>query len=296
MITDKPGSSGVDALLWRRVHRQLTLALIQSRDNISAELTQRRYLLEEMNRCKFLNNTTQQKSPTSGSSTISSTKSKKTTPASKMEKAKTVVPATKPKPKKPKLPTATVGDYLKVAEKMSPSIKELTKIVAPKTKASKVQEKHTQKESTEVANSTATTSTTTSPVPPNVMAVGNINGASSSPQSHDEQSSTTNVSADVFNGGELLMSNLRFAGMTSSQPMGQVFCPPAAAAAATVAAAQYGLYGEMTTLGTTGLGMATPEQMRLAFHLIQQMNHSKITASNDGDGNNRDGEGNTEWP
>ena len=38
---------------WRRVHRQLTLAIIQSRDNIAAELTKRRYLLEEMNRCKI---------------------------------------------------------------------------------------------------------------------------------------------------------------------------------------------------------------------------------------------------
>ncbi len=282
-----------DIEAWRRVHHQLTLALIQSRDNISAELTQRRYLLEEMNRCKILNSSTQQKSPTHGSSTMSSTKSKKTTPASKMEKAKAVAPA--PKPKTPKPNTATVGDYLKVAEYTSPSIKELTKIVAPKAKASKAQEIHAQKdktvkESTEVASSTTTNSTTTSPVSPNVTAIKNAIGASSSSQSYDEQSSTTNVSADVINGGELLMSNLRFAGMTSSQPMGQAFCPPAAAAAA----AQYGLYGDMTTLGRTGLGMATPDQMRLAFHLIQQMNQNNIAASNDGDGNNRDRQRNTE--
>ena len=44
-------SSDIDA--WRRVHRHLTLALVQSRDNISAELAKRRYLLEEMNRLKM---------------------------------------------------------------------------------------------------------------------------------------------------------------------------------------------------------------------------------------------------
>ena len=38
---------------WRRVHRQLTMAIVQSRNNIAAELTKRRYLLEEMNRCKM---------------------------------------------------------------------------------------------------------------------------------------------------------------------------------------------------------------------------------------------------
>lgn len=44
-------SCDIDA--WRRVHRHLTLALVQSRDNISAELSKRRYLLEEMNRLKM---------------------------------------------------------------------------------------------------------------------------------------------------------------------------------------------------------------------------------------------------
>lgn len=40
---------------WRRVHRKLTLAVIQSQDNVAAELAKRRYLLEEMNRCKMQN-------------------------------------------------------------------------------------------------------------------------------------------------------------------------------------------------------------------------------------------------
>jgi hypothetical protein len=55
-----------DIEAWRRVHRKLTLALIQSRDNIAAELTKRRYLLEEMNRCKMQN--IAQKSSTPGNS------------------------------------------------------------------------------------------------------------------------------------------------------------------------------------------------------------------------------------
>lgn len=42
---------------WRRVHRQLTMAIVQSRNNIAAELTKRRYLLEEMNRCKMQHTT-----------------------------------------------------------------------------------------------------------------------------------------------------------------------------------------------------------------------------------------------
>lgn len=37
---------------WRQVHRHLTLAIAQSRDNIAAELTKRRFLLEEVSRCK----------------------------------------------------------------------------------------------------------------------------------------------------------------------------------------------------------------------------------------------------
>ena len=42
---------------WRRVHQQLTMAIVQSRDNIATELCKRRYLLEEMNRCKMQTNT-----------------------------------------------------------------------------------------------------------------------------------------------------------------------------------------------------------------------------------------------
>ena len=296
-----------DIEAWKRVHRKLTLALIQSRDNIAAELTQRRYLLEEMNRSKVINNTTtQQKPPTPGntiSSSSSSTKSKKTTPISlKKEKAEKIVPASKTKKSKPT--TITVGDNVKVAEKVSPSMKIA---VPPKAKTTKAKGKQSSKkdkkgmESTEVA-STSTTSTNNptsslSTSTDNSMAIGNVLGASPS----NEQSNTMNVNADVINGGELLMSNLRFAGMAASaQPMGQVFYPPAATAAAVATAAQFGLYGGMTTLGNTGLGLATPEQMGLAFHLLQHMNQNNNSASrstSDGDGNNniRDGQGNTEW-
>ena len=299
--------SDIDA--WRRVHRQLTLALIQSRDNIAAELTQRRYLLEEMNRCKALNNNMLQKSPTPGNTSSSSTKPKKAAPVSKKEKAKVAAPAPAPKPKKskpPTTPTATVGDYIKVAEKMSPAMKDLSKIVAPKAKPSKVKAKQAKKdlktkESDAVVGTApatpaaaATTTTTTTPssrsLPPSNMNTGTAMTASSSSQSYNEQlSNTMNVSADVINGGELLMSNLRFAGMAAAsaaaQPMGQVFYPPGAAAAA---GAQYGLYGDMSTLGRTGLGIATPEQMGLAFHLIQHMNQNtnNNAANNDGEGNN----------
>ena len=47
-------SDDIDA--WKRVHNQLTMAIVQSRDNIAAELCKRRYLLEEMNRCKMQTN------------------------------------------------------------------------------------------------------------------------------------------------------------------------------------------------------------------------------------------------
>ena len=43
-------SANDDIETWREVHRHLTLAIIQSRDNVAAELAKRRYLLEEINR------------------------------------------------------------------------------------------------------------------------------------------------------------------------------------------------------------------------------------------------------
>eukprot|EP00956_Cyclotella_meneghiniana_P033574 scaffold97252_cov23-Cyclotella_meneghiniana.AAC.1 len=41
-----------DIQTWQQAHTQLTLAIAQSRDNISRHLTTRRYLLEEITRCK----------------------------------------------------------------------------------------------------------------------------------------------------------------------------------------------------------------------------------------------------
>mmetsp|Transcript_13332 Transcript_13332/g.19982 ORF Transcript_13332/g.19982 Transcript_13332/m.19982 type:complete len:137 (-) Transcript_13332:554-964(-) len=43
-------SADDDIETWRDVHRHLTLAIIQSRDNVAAELAKRRHLLEEINR------------------------------------------------------------------------------------------------------------------------------------------------------------------------------------------------------------------------------------------------------
>ena len=48
---DQKNSTDIEA--WKRVHLQLTMAVVQSHDNIAKELTKRRYLLEEMNRCKM---------------------------------------------------------------------------------------------------------------------------------------------------------------------------------------------------------------------------------------------------
>ena len=49
-ITMATASADDDIETWRDVHRHLTLAIIQSRDNVAAELAKRRYLLEEINR------------------------------------------------------------------------------------------------------------------------------------------------------------------------------------------------------------------------------------------------------
>ena len=50
MATDSSSTDDDDIETWRDVHRHLTLAIIQSRDNVAAELAKRRYLLEEINR------------------------------------------------------------------------------------------------------------------------------------------------------------------------------------------------------------------------------------------------------
>mmetsp|Transcript_30533 Transcript_30533/g.64328 ORF Transcript_30533/g.64328 Transcript_30533/m.64328 type:complete len:255 (+) Transcript_30533:70-834(+) len=41
-----------DIETWKQAHRQLTIAVAKSRDNIAAELAKRRFLLEEIARCK----------------------------------------------------------------------------------------------------------------------------------------------------------------------------------------------------------------------------------------------------
>jgi hypothetical protein len=95
-----------DIEAWRRVHRKLTLAVIQSRDNIAAELTKRRYLLEEMNRCKMQIHS--QKSSTPGNSG-----------GVKAKKRVSVTKKLSPPPKKEKIVTATADVALKLATKNS---------------------------------------------------------------------------------------------------------------------------------------------------------------------------------
>lgn len=46
------GNGDIDS--WRHAHLRLTFAIVQSRDNIAKELAIRRYLLEEITRCKAL--------------------------------------------------------------------------------------------------------------------------------------------------------------------------------------------------------------------------------------------------
>ncbi len=48
--TTATDSSDGDIETWKDVHRHLTLAIIQSRDNVAEALAKRRYLLEEINR------------------------------------------------------------------------------------------------------------------------------------------------------------------------------------------------------------------------------------------------------
>jgi hypothetical protein len=50
MTTTTSSADDTDIETWRDIHRHLTLAIIQSRDNVAAELAKRRYLLEEINR------------------------------------------------------------------------------------------------------------------------------------------------------------------------------------------------------------------------------------------------------
>lgn len=68
-----------DINTWREVHLRLSLAIASSHDNISKELATRRYLLEEITRCKALSVTPAKKNET---------KAKKKPPAKKEEEPK----------------------------------------------------------------------------------------------------------------------------------------------------------------------------------------------------------------
>jgi hypothetical protein len=109
--TELPEIMDQDIEAWRRVHRKLTLALMQSRDNIAAELTKRRYLLEEMNRCKMQNNT--QKPSTPGTS--GGAKAKKRASVTKKV----------PPPKKEKVPAASDAAFKAVSKMPQPMAEPL---------------------------------------------------------------------------------------------------------------------------------------------------------------------------
>ena len=144
-------------------------------------------------------------------------------------------------------------------------MKGLTKLVSQGTKSPSV--KGEKNNNDRIANEPSALPNVD--LPPNIIGMENVTGAS--PQIYNEQLNERNnsaISAADINGGDLLLSNLRFARMSPPQ-MGQVYYPPA----------QFGLYGDMSSLG-----MATPEQMGLALQLIQQMNQN---AARDAESNNR---------
>jgi hypothetical protein len=173
---------------WRRVHRKLTLAIMQSRDNIAAELTKRRYLLEEMNRCKMQNNT--QKMPGTGGGA----KAKKR--ASDTKKI--------PPPKKEKVPAASDA-ALKAVSQLPQSMAE----PLANTSIGKSQPFMTPGMVHE-----STVASITAPL----MGIGNDFVASS--QNHGELSMAGGGAAGAyFNRANALQPNLQFA----PRQMGQMF-------------------------------------------------------------------------
>eukprot|EP00584_Thalassiosira_punctigera_P008831 CAMPEP_0172544536 /NCGR_PEP_ID=MMETSP1067-20121228/14669_1 /TAXON_ID=265564 ORGANISM="Thalassiosira punctigera, Strain Tpunct2005C2" /NCGR_SAMPLE_ID=MMETSP1067 /ASSEMBLY_ACC=CAM_ASM_000444 /LENGTH=234 /DNA_ID=CAMNT_0013331113 /DNA_START=136 /DNA_END=840 /DNA_ORIENTATION=+ len=213
-------NSDIDA--WRRVHRRLTLALIQSRDNIAAELTKRRYILEEMNRCKMQN--TQKAAP--GSSNSSKAK-KKVAPkkavlvAAKKEKAPAVVVAGKVK----KIPPSTMTSAH--AAKFVPAIKA--------NKATpKLQSKLGGQKNDGVVNESGMASI----VAPSAMGIGGGGSPDNQPRRGESD------------GGELLHSNTHFSGITPHQ-LTQMYYPPA----------PYSMYGNMGIAMATPEQMGLAVQM-----------------------------------
>jgi len=179
--TELPEIMDQDIEAWRRVHRKLTLALMQTRDNIAAELTKRRYLLEEMNRCKMQNNA--QKPSTPGTS--GGAKAKKRASVTKKV----------PPPKKEKVPAASDAAFKAVSKIPQPMAEPLSN-----TSIGKSQPK------TPGMVYESTVASNTAPL----MGIGNDVVASS--QNHGERSMLGGGAAGAyFNRADALQPNLQFA-------------------------------------------------------------------------------------
>lgn len=208
-------NSDIDA--WRRVHRQLTMALIQSRDNIAAELTKRRYLLEEMNRCKMQS---AQKSAHPGSSGSSTKTKKKAAPKKAQAQAPSVAIKVKQNPPSTYIPPK------------------------PNTSAPATATPH---EADGVVNQ-ALMASIVAPLHPPTTVMGSDKGTSY--QNKDDHSKEDDDDDDT---DDILHPNPQYAGIAPQQ----MYFPPA-----------YGMHG---------MELATPEQMGLAFQMMQHMNQPEAT-------------------
>lgn len=239
----------VDA--WKKVHRQLTLALLQSHDNIAAELTKRRYLLEEMNRCKM--QSTHKYASISSSSSSNNAKVKK-------KAAQKKVPPKKASPavagKATKVPSSSMlGNVSKAS---APKSMATAKAPAPKSKAQPKLAGH-KPEGGVIEGMAKTVS-----APPSSTGIGVERSY------HQLKDQSSQVLAE---GGDVALHpnpNLQYSGITPQQ-MSQMYFPPA----------PYGMYGSM--------GMATPEQMSLAVQMMA-MHQFHQNAENDGDNVNDTGD------
>mmetsp|Transcript_4324 Transcript_4324/g.10980 ORF Transcript_4324/g.10980 Transcript_4324/m.10980 type:complete len:256 (+) Transcript_4324:106-873(+) len=237
---DQDSSNKADIDAWRRVHRQLTLALMQSRDNIAAELTKRRYLLEEM---KMQN--TQKSAP--GNSGNSSKAKKKVAPKKIVPKKasadlgkvkKVVLPGPEVvinSPPKAKLSSAKI-QHRKTDETINGA-----KIQPQKTDGIVHVEKMQPQKIDQIVHERLVAS---------VTAPHNASGLGCNKGSNCEQSKKGDDE------GEVLNPNPQFSEIAHQQMSQMYYAQP------------YGVYGNL------GMGVATPQQMSLAVQMMQQMNQN----------------------
>eukprot|EP00581_Thalassiosira_minuscula_P007487 CAMPEP_0183710594 /NCGR_PEP_ID=MMETSP0737-20130205/6301_1 /TAXON_ID=385413 /ORGANISM="Thalassiosira miniscula, Strain CCMP1093" /LENGTH=283 /DNA_ID=CAMNT_0025938903 /DNA_START=93 /DNA_END=944 /DNA_ORIENTATION=+ len=253
-------NSDIDA--WRRVHRQLTLAVIQSRDNIAAELTKRRYILEEMNRCKMQST---QKSAVNSSSSSSNKAKKKTVPkkvAPAIKKEKSLVIAGKVKKPSPSV-LADAKKSLPLKEKPSK-----TKIPPKVEVKPKVPIKLAGHKNYGVVTESAPTSS--SKIAPSI--VKKVGGDSDGP-SETKIEPLKPSKKDDSDGNEVLHPNPQQFGGIIPQQLSHMYYPPN----------PYGMYGTM------GMGTATAQQMELALQMMQHMNQSAVAEEEEDDDDAGDG-------